>query len=164
MTANGEKLGILVGGGPAPGINSVISSVTIEAINSGFEVLGIVDGFQHLIAGSTEHVHPLTISDVSRIHFQGGSVLRTSRANPTRSEEHLEQVGKTLGELGVTRLVTIGATTPPSARPRWHACPTTRCASSTSPRQSTTTCPCLAACPPSASRPPGRSARRSCST
>ena len=108
MTANGEKLGILVGGGPAPGINSVISSVTIEAINSGFEVLGIVDGFQHLIAGSTEHAHPLTISDVSRIHFQGGSVLRTSRANPTRSEEHLEQVGRTLGELGITRLVTIG--------------------------------------------------------
>ena len=108
MTANGEKLGILVGGGPAPGINSVISSVTIEAINSGFEVLGIVDGFQHLIAGSTEHVQPLSISDVSRIHFQGGSVLRTSRANPTRSEEHLEQVGRTLGELGITRLVTIG--------------------------------------------------------
>ena len=53
-------------------------------------------------------MQPLTISDVSRIHFQGGSVLRTSRANPTRSEEHLEQVGKTLGELGITRLVTIG--------------------------------------------------------
>ena len=108
MTTNGEKLGILVGGGPAPGINSVISSVTIEAINSGFEVLGIVDGFQHLIEGSTEHVQPLTISDVSRIHFQGGSVLRTSRANPTRNEEHLEQVGRTLAGLGITRLVTIG--------------------------------------------------------
>ena len=108
MTSNGDKFGILVGGGPAPGINSVISSVTIEAINSGFEVVGIMDGFQHLIEGRTDHVQPLTIADVSRIHFQGGSVLRTSRANPTRSSEHLERVGQTLRELGIGRLVTIG--------------------------------------------------------
>lgn len=38
--ASAQRLGILVGGGPASGINSVISSVTIEAINSGFQVVG----------------------------------------------------------------------------------------------------------------------------
>ena len=37
-----KRLGILVGGGPAPGINTVISAATIEARNQGFDVIGIV--------------------------------------------------------------------------------------------------------------------------
>ena len=45
----GRRLGILVGGGPAPGINAVISAATIEAINQGFEVIGIQDGFKYLV-------------------------------------------------------------------------------------------------------------------
>src|SRR5439155_26480208 len=77
------RVGILCGGGPAPGMNSVISAATIEAVNSGWEVVGILDGFEHLIRGSTRETRPLGITDVSRIHAQGGSVLRTSRANPT---------------------------------------------------------------------------------
>ena len=77
------KLGILCGGGPAPGMNSVISAATIEARNSGWDVVGIMDGFQHLIEGRAGEARPLSITDVSRIHVQGGSILRTSRANPT---------------------------------------------------------------------------------
>src|SRR3978361_155572 len=56
MTTN-EKLAILVGGGPAPGINSVIGAATIRACLSGYEVLGLQDGFRWLIAGGTTH-HP----------------------------------------------------------------------------------------------------------
>jgi 6-phosphofructokinase len=108
MNTTAKRLGILVGGGPAPGINSVISSVTIEAINSGLEVIGIYDGFEHLIAGRSDKSRPLAISDVSRIHFQGGSILRTSRANPTRCQEDLQQVLQVLRDLGLTYLVTIG--------------------------------------------------------
>ncbi len=103
-----QRLGILVGGGPAPGINSVISAVTIEAQNSNLEVIGIYDGFAGLIEGNTNDVCRLTIPDVSNIHFQGGSILRTSRANPTRSEEHLQRVVHGLKELGINYLVTIG--------------------------------------------------------
>jgi len=77
------KLGILCGGGPAPGMNSVISAAAIEALNSGWDVVGIMDGFQHLIEGRIEEARPLSITDVSRIHVQGGSIIRTSRANPT---------------------------------------------------------------------------------
>ncbi len=73
-------LGILVGGGPAPGINGVIHSATIEAINNGMQVLGIYDGFKSLMAGKITAAS-LTINDVSRIHKQGGSILRTARAN-----------------------------------------------------------------------------------
>lgn len=103
-----ERLGILVGGGPAPGINSVIGAATIEAINQGLEVIGIYDGFEHLMKGDTSKVRQLTIPDVSRIHFDGGSILRTSRANPTRKKEDLENTVKALQELGIRYLVTIG--------------------------------------------------------
>ena len=103
-----ERLGILVGGGPAPGINSVISAVTIEAQNSNLEVLGIYDGFARLIDGNTNAIRQLTIPDVSHIHFQGGSILRTSRANPTLRQEDLQRVVHGLLELGIKYLVTIG--------------------------------------------------------
>ncbi len=103
-----ERLGILVGGGPAPGINSVISAATIKAITSGLEVIGIYDGFEHLMKGRTDMVRQLTIPDVSRIHFDGGSILRTSRANPTKTQQDLENTIKALKELGIRYLVTIG--------------------------------------------------------
>jgi 6-phosphofructokinase len=115
MSARKRRLGILCGGGPAPGINSVISAATIEAINSGWDVLGILDGFEHLIEGSTERVMPLTITDVSRIHVLGGSILFTSRANPTTKDEaaddpewRMHNTVKTLRDLGIDALVTIG--------------------------------------------------------
>ncbi len=103
-----ERLGILVGGGPAPGINSAIGAATIEARNSGIEVLGIYDGFEHLVAGRTDMVRPLSIADVSRIHFQGGSILRTSRTNITDNREDLERTVATLREMGCTGLILIG--------------------------------------------------------
>lgn len=100
--------GILVGGGPAPGINSVIAAATIPSILGGSDVLGILDGFKWLMDGSTANVRPLSIEDVSRLHFRGGSYLGTSRANPTKHAEYLERVLSALINLGVTRLVTIG--------------------------------------------------------
>ena len=84
------KLAILVGGGPAPGINSVIGAATIRSALQGVEVLGIPSGFEGLMQGKIEHARPLTIDDVSRIHFRGGSILGTSRANPTKDSKHLE--------------------------------------------------------------------------
>lgn len=102
-----DRLGILVGGGPAPGINGVIHSAAIEAINNGLEVIGIYDGFKHLMEGKLVS-KPLTIADVSRIHLDGGSILRTSRANPTRSPEALRNCVCALTEAGISLLVGIG--------------------------------------------------------
>ncbi len=107
MTDTKKRYGILVGGGPAPGINSVISSVTIEATKRGHSVVGIYDGYKHLMAGKP-NTEELSISKVTRIHRLGGSILRTSRANPTKQEEHLRTAVETLKGLGVTHLVTIG--------------------------------------------------------
>src|SRR5262249_40965163 len=103
-----EKLAILVGGGPAPGINSVIGAATIRALLQGVEVLGIRDGFQEIMRGNIDAVRPLTMEDVSRIHFRGGSVLGTSRANPTTDDESLQNVVSALRRLGASQLITIG--------------------------------------------------------
>lgn len=101
------RMGILVGGGPAPGINGVIHSATIEAANNGIEVIGIYDGFKHLMEGRLVST-PLTIASVSRIHLDGGSILRTSRANPAKSTESLHNCVLALTEAGISLLVGIG--------------------------------------------------------
>ena len=103
-----KKLAILVGGGPAPGINSVIGAATIRAVLEGMDVLGVRDGFSGLMHGDIEHVMPLTIDVVSRIHFRGGSHIGISRANPTSDPKHLENVVISLLRLDVTDLLTIG--------------------------------------------------------
>jgi 6-phosphofructokinase 1 len=103
-----EKVAIVVGGGPAPGINGVISAAAIEAINQGKDVLGIMEGFKWLSQGDASHVTSLNIGHVSRIHLNGGSILRTSRENPTKSPEKMANVIRALKELSVRYLVTIG--------------------------------------------------------
>ena len=103
-----ERLAILVAGGPAPGINSVISAATIRGRLEDVEVIGIRDGFEWIMQGDIDHVTPLTIEQVSRIHFRGGSYIGISRANPTVTEDCLENTVVSLLRLGVTQLITIG--------------------------------------------------------
>ena len=104
----GQKLAIVVGGGPAPGINGVISAVTYEAVKQGLEVFGVYDGFKWLSKGDASQVLRLDKEDISRIHLRGGSILRTSRENPTKSPEKMANVIKALTQLGIRHLVTIG--------------------------------------------------------
>ena len=108
MTHMPKKIGILVGGGPAPGINAVIGSATIRASLSGVEVVGILDGFQWIMKNDLDHTRRLTIGDVSRIHFRGGSYLGIARANPTKGEHLLENTIVSLLRLDVDKLITIG--------------------------------------------------------
>ena len=103
-----KKLAILVGGGPAPGINAVIGAATIRAALEGMDVVGVRDGLEWGMQGDIEHVTPLTIDAVSRIHFRGGSHIGISRANPTSDPKYLENVVISLQRLNVTRLLTIG--------------------------------------------------------
>lgn len=118
-----RRLGIIVGGGPAPGINAVIGAAAIQAVNCGFEVVGFYDGFRHLCSDDFDpptHSIRLEIARVARIHFDGGSILRTSRTNlldPAALKAHKqvlphpEKVSLALGrlrELGINCLLTIG--------------------------------------------------------
>lgn len=101
------KLAILVGGGPAPGTNSVISAAAIRANLAGVEVVGLLDGFAHLRGNAVPQRKALPIDAVSHIHFRGGSLLRTSREVPL-GEEQERACGTALRALGVNKLITIG--------------------------------------------------------
>jgi 6-phosphofructokinase len=116
-------LGIVVGGGPAPGINGVIGAASINAINYGFKVRGFYEGFKWLSSeafDAAQHSVELRIPDVARIHFDGGSILRTARTSlldkSTASEhakvvpnpEMVRTVLQNLERQGITHLVTIG--------------------------------------------------------
>ena len=103
-----RKVAIVVGGGPAPGINAVIGAATIRCVVEGVDVLGIEDGFQWIMRGDIEHVMPLDIQGVSRIHSRGGSIIGIARANPTTDPQLLENTILSLLRLDVTHLITIG--------------------------------------------------------
>ena len=118
-----NRLGIIVSGGPAPGINAVIGAAAIHAINRGFEVIGFYDGFKWLCSDSFDppiHSIRLDIKRVARIHFDGGSILRISRTNLLDDESiknspvvrpDPRKVSLAMGrlnELGITSLLVIG--------------------------------------------------------
>ena len=108
MSIAPKKLAVLVGGGPAPGINSVIGAVTIRAAIDGVEVVGIKDGFKWIMQGDITHTKELTIQNISRIHFTGGSFLGIARYNPTKDKKNLENTVTSLLRLNVDKLITIG--------------------------------------------------------
>jgi 6-phosphofructokinase 1 len=108
MSIAPKKLAILVGGGPAPGINSVIGAATIRTAVEGVEIIGIKDGFKWIMQGDITHVKELNIQNVSRIHFRGGSYIGISRSNPTKDPKHLENTVTSLLRLNVDKLITIG--------------------------------------------------------
>lgn len=103
-----EKLAILVGGGPAPGINGVIASAAMEAFKCGLRAIGIYDGYRDLAAGRPPQTVELTFDQVSRIHTSGGSILRTSRTNPAKDEATLQRCVDSLAALDARYLVCIG--------------------------------------------------------
>ncbi|MGR3317725.1 MAG: diphosphate--fructose-6-phosphate 1-phosphotransferase [Candidatus Anammoxibacter sp.] len=103
-----KTLGILVAGGPAPGINGIISAATIEAVKAGMKVIGIRDGFKWLSLGDKTKIVELDIHSVSRIHLAGGSIIGTSRENPTKNTEKIKNTFRIIKELGIGYLLTIG--------------------------------------------------------
>ncbi|MFZ0391229.1 MAG: diphosphate--fructose-6-phosphate 1-phosphotransferase [Calditrichia bacterium] len=108
MTIAPKNMAIMVGGGPAPGINSVISAATIRSNIEGVECIGIKDGFKWIMQGDISHIKRLTIENVSRIHFRGGSYIGIARDNPTQDKRYLENVVTSLLRLNVDKLITIG--------------------------------------------------------
>ncbi len=108
MISRRNRLGILVAGGPSPGINSVIGAATIRSLVSGVEVVGILDGFKWIMRGEIGHVRELTVDLVSRIHFTGGSFIGIARDNPTKDSKLLEQAVGSLLRLNIDKLITIG--------------------------------------------------------
>jgi ATP-dependent phosphofructokinase / diphosphate-dependent phosphofructokinase len=100
-----KRIGILTGGGDAPGLNAVIRAVTVSAIDSGYEVLG----FQRGWAGMLEKDYRiLTKDDVYDIHREGGTILFSSRTNVAKIDGGFETVLENLKELNIHCLVAAG--------------------------------------------------------
>jgi 6-phosphofructokinase 1 len=103
-----RRLAIVVGGGPAPGINGVISAVTIEADNRGIEVFGIQDGYKWLVKNDTSRIRTLFKHHVAQLYIRGGSMLGTSRTNPAKKVESLNAVLESFRKMVFDALVSIG--------------------------------------------------------
>lgn len=103
-----DNLGIIAAGGPAPGINGVISSATIEATNRGKKVIGILDGFKWISMGDTSKVLNLDVQNTSRIHTTGGSIIGISRQSPLATEKTFKNTVSSIEKLGIGNLITIG--------------------------------------------------------
>ncbi len=103
-----KKLGILVGGGPAPGVNGVVAAAALQAIENGCTPIGFHDGFEWLSQRYTDEKHELTVDEVSRIHLDGGCFLGTSRTDITRDPHHLENAISALNKLEIEALITVG--------------------------------------------------------
>lgn len=100
------NIGILTGGGDCPGLNAVVRAVVRRArITYNWDVIGIRNGWKGLIDGEVE---PLTLYAVSGILHRGGTILGTSRKNPTNSNEDLERVRDNLRRFDIHALLVVG--------------------------------------------------------
>lgn len=103
--ANERRIGLLTGGGDCPGINAAIRAVTKSAINEGYEVIGIHNGWEGLMNEDTEILDRLRTSGIID---RGGTILGTSRTSPLRAPDGTKKVFDTFHKLGLTALVVIG--------------------------------------------------------
>jgi 6-phosphofructokinase 1 len=112
-----RRVGVLTGGGDAPGLNAVVRAVAKSAFGRGWEVFGIEDGFEGFYHRSG--IRPLEKDDVRGILQTGGSILRCSnRGNPFSfprkteegwaHEDRSDEVVEKCSTLGLDGLVVIG--------------------------------------------------------
>jgi 6-phosphofructokinase 1 len=99
------KVGILTGGGDCPGLNPAIRGVVYRGLDFGFEFTAIMEGWRGLVKGIYE---PLGLKEVEEIHYQGGTILGSSRTNPFRKEEDLQAVLSNIKEAGFDAIVACG--------------------------------------------------------
>lgn len=103
--AESKRIGILTGGGDAPGLNAVIRAVTVSGIQTGYEVVGFEAGWKGLLE---KNCRVLTEQDVKDIHMQGGTILHSSRTNLSKTPNGLSVAKKHLKELNIYALVAAG--------------------------------------------------------
>jgi phosphofructokinase-like protein len=101
------KIGILTGGGDCPGLNPAIRGFVMRALDYGFEVWGIREGWKGLVQGIVEET-PLTVDRVEEIISWGGTMLRTSRTNPFKDPAQLAAVKENIQKYGFDVIVALG--------------------------------------------------------
>lgn len=99
------KVGILTGGGDCPGLNPAIRGAVYRGLDFGFEFTAIMEGWRGLVKGIYE---PLGLKEVEEIHYQGGTILGSSRTNPFKKPEDLEAVLGNIKSAGFDAIVACG--------------------------------------------------------
>lgn len=100
------RIGMLTGGGDAPGLNNVIKGVVTQGVNKyGYEFVGFLDGWKGPLAGLTK---PIGLSDVAYIHDRGGTILGSSRTNPIKIKNGIQQIEENLKKFNIEALIAIG--------------------------------------------------------
>ncbi len=100
------RIGVLTGGGDAPGLNAAIRAVARRSFQLGHQLSGVKNGW----AGCLEEglIEELTPADVRGILPLGGTILGTSRTNPLKEKDGIARVIASLEHNGVDALVAIG--------------------------------------------------------
>src|SRR6267378_2141356 len=99
------RIGILTAGGDCPGLNAAIRAVVRCATAEGVEVLGIRNGYLGLLENDVE---PLTRNTVSGILPRGGTILGTSRFNPSKNEESIPRMIENWKTHQLSGLIVVG--------------------------------------------------------
>lgn len=99
------KIGVLTGGGDAPGLNAVIRAVVRKGLQNGHELIGIREGWRGLLENKYEQ---LDRNSVSGILHRGGTILATSRTNVYKEKDGETRVIKNMADNGIDALVAIG--------------------------------------------------------
>ncbi len=100
-----KRVGILTGGGDAPGLNAVIRGITYPLIQNNYEVLGFHLGWKGVLENDYE---TLTIKKVFDIHRAGGTILGSSRTNVYKRENGVAIVKKNYKKLNLDALIAVG--------------------------------------------------------
>jgi 6-phosphofructokinase len=104
-----KRIGVLTGGGDAPGLNPAIRAVVWKAADLGIEVVGIYDGWRGLLDGSSEEVWPLDVELTRFWDCDGGTRLGSSRTNPFKSDgDRSQEVLRNLEKHRLDALIPIG--------------------------------------------------------
>ena len=99
------RIGILTGGGDAPGLNAAIRGVARRAFQLGLRVSGVKNGWAGALEGDIEELTPESVRGILPL---GGTILGTSRTNPMKEKDGLERVVKVLRRHGIDGLAAIG--------------------------------------------------------
>ncbi len=112
------RIGVLTGGGDAPGLNAAIRAVARRAFQLGHQVSGVKNGWAGCLGeGLIDELKP---ADVRGILPQGGTILGTSRTNPLKEHNGIERVIRALRHNGIDALVPIGGDDTLSVAARLH--------------------------------------------
>ncbi len=103
---NGKmRIAIVTGGGDCPGINAAVQAIVRQANQYHYKVFGVMDGYAGLI---NDDIMPLTAKNVEDMYCTGGSMLRASRTNPTKTEEGIAKAVDTIKKNRINALIAMG--------------------------------------------------------